>query len=142
MVIFSIDLIDLVLYIREEGNKKVIRLLFYDRSISILQYAISYIYSIFIMIWIIYIYTIHVIGFTFLMPWWWNGRHARLKISCLRAWRFESSSRHNIFHVYWMSDSMANIVWYSLNRLGWDRFPSYQQIRGIPTINYKFKLLE
>jgi hypothetical protein len=37
---------------------------------------------------------------------------------------------------------MANIEFYSLNRLRWDRFPSYQQIRGIPTITYKFKLLE
>lgn len=27
-------------------------------------------------------YHIHGIRFTFRMPWWWNGRHARLKISC------------------------------------------------------------
>jgi hypothetical protein len=27
-------------------------------------------------------YHIHGIWFTFKMPWWWNGRHAILKISC------------------------------------------------------------
>lgn len=40
----------------------------YDRSISILQYAISSILIKHIMVYIIYIYPIHGIGFTFGMP--------------------------------------------------------------------------
>ena len=58
-------------------------------------------------------YHIHGIRFTFKMPWWWNGRHARLKISCWRAWRFESSSRHNMENAHSMSIPRRSIpeIW-------------------------------
>lgn len=94
--------------------KKILWWTYMTNRISILEYAISNICS-FIDQDIFHIY-MNGIEFPFGMPWWWNGRHARLKISCLRAWRFESSSRHNIAHAYWMSNSMANLVEY-LNRL-------------------------
>ena len=94
--------------------KKILWWTYMTNRISILEYAISNICS-FIDQDIFHIY-MNGIEFPFGMPWWWNGRDARLKISCLRAWRFESSSRHNIAHAYWMSNSMANLVEY-LNRL-------------------------
>ena len=75
-------------------------------------------------------YHIHGIRFTFKMPWWWNGRHARLKISCWRAWRFESSSRHNIEISYWIGISLAAnheiLVIFSIEWMGnlfWNRPP-------------------